>query len=97
MKIGIGNDHAAVVMKNEIAAYLEELGYEVVDFGTDSDKLLLRGIRGEGCKGSCGKRRGSGDLDLRDRCWDLPCSQQGEGNQGGGVFGAVYGKTVEAA
>ena len=23
MKIGIGNDHAAVVMKNEIAAYLD--------------------------------------------------------------------------
>ena len=37
MKIGIGNDHAAVVMKNEIAAYLEELGYEVADYGTDSE------------------------------------------------------------
>ena len=34
MKIGIGNDHAAVAMKNEIKAYLEELGHEVVDFGT---------------------------------------------------------------
>lgn len=38
MKIGIGNDHAAVDMKKEIAAYLEEKGYEVVNFGTDSNE-----------------------------------------------------------
>ena len=37
MKIGIGNDHAAVDMKNEIKAYLEEKGYEVINFGTDTD------------------------------------------------------------
>lgn len=37
MKIGIGNDHAAVDMKNEIKVYLEEKGHEVVNFGTDSD------------------------------------------------------------
>lgn len=36
MKIGIGNDHSAVEMKQEITAYLEELGYEVVNYGTDS-------------------------------------------------------------
>ncbi len=35
MKIGIGNDHAAVDMKKEIAEYLEEKGYEVINFGTD--------------------------------------------------------------
>ena len=34
MKIGIGNDHAAVDMKFEIVKYLEESGYEVVNFGT---------------------------------------------------------------
>lgn len=33
MKIGIGNDHAAVDMKNEVVAYLEEKGYEVVNYG----------------------------------------------------------------
>lgn len=38
MKIGIGNDHAAVDMKNEIKAYLEEKGHEVVNFGTDSNE-----------------------------------------------------------
>ena len=36
MKIGIGNDHSAVEMKQEITAYLEELGHEVVNYGTDS-------------------------------------------------------------
>ena len=34
MKIGIGNDHAAVEMKQEIAEYLKEKGYEVVNDGT---------------------------------------------------------------
>ncbi|MDD5866964.1 ribose 5-phosphate isomerase B [Lachnospiraceae bacterium YH-ros2228] len=36
MKIAIGNDHAAVEMKQEIQAYLEEKGYEVINFGTDT-------------------------------------------------------------
>lgn len=36
MKIGIGNDHAAVEMKNDIVDYLTEKGYEVVNFGTDT-------------------------------------------------------------
>ncbi|MBO5259134.1 MAG: ribose 5-phosphate isomerase B [Agathobacter sp.] len=37
MKIGIGNDHAAVEMKKEIMAYLESMGYEVVNYGTDEN------------------------------------------------------------
>ena len=36
MKIGIGNDHAAVDMKQEVVEFLEEKGYEVVNFGTDT-------------------------------------------------------------
>ena len=36
MKIGIANDHSAVDMKNEIVEYLESLGHEVVNYGTDS-------------------------------------------------------------
>lgn len=36
MKIGIGNDHAAVDMKNEVMEFLKEKGYEVVNFGTDT-------------------------------------------------------------
>lgn len=38
MKIAIGNDHAAVKMKQEILAYLQELGHEVINYGTDSDE-----------------------------------------------------------
>lgn len=36
MKIAIGNDHVAVDLKNHIKSYLENKGYEVVNFGTDS-------------------------------------------------------------
>ena len=36
MKIAIGNDHVAVDMKNHIAKYLQDKGYEIVNFGTDS-------------------------------------------------------------
>ncbi|HAN58002.1 RpiB/LacA/LacB family sugar-phosphate isomerase [Intestinibaculum porci] len=34
MKIAMANDHAGTRMKNEIKAYLESQGHEVVDFGT---------------------------------------------------------------
>ena len=37
MKIAIGNDHAAVELKNEIMEHLKEKGYEVVNVGTDSN------------------------------------------------------------
>ena len=36
MKLAIGNDHAAVEMKQEIQKYLEEKGHEVINIGTDS-------------------------------------------------------------
>jgi ribose 5-phosphate isomerase B len=36
MKIAIGNDHVAVEMKNHIKEYVEKMGHEVVNFGTDS-------------------------------------------------------------
>ena len=35
MNIVIGNDHAAVELKREIAAYLEELGHKVTNFGVN--------------------------------------------------------------
>ncbi|MGN0342040.1 MAG: ribose 5-phosphate isomerase B [Roseburia sp.] len=38
MKIGIGNDHAAVEMKFAIKEYLESMGHEVVNYGTDSNE-----------------------------------------------------------
>ena len=36
MKIVMGNDHTALEMKNDIKAYVEAKGYEVVDLGTNS-------------------------------------------------------------
>lgn len=34
MKIAMANDHAGTPLKNEIKAYLESQGHEVIDFGT---------------------------------------------------------------
>ena len=47
MKIGIANDHSAVAMKNEVKEYLESLGYEVVNFGTDTDDSVDYPVYGE--------------------------------------------------
>lgn len=38
MKIAIGNDHAALEMKQQIIAYLKEAGHEVINYGTDTLK-----------------------------------------------------------
>jgi ribose 5-phosphate isomerase B len=37
MRIGIGNDHSAVEMKNQVLEFLQSLGHEVVNYGTDSN------------------------------------------------------------
>jgi len=37
MKISIGNDHAGVSYKEAIIAYLEEKGFEVQNYGTDTE------------------------------------------------------------
>lgn len=37
MKIAIGNDHAGTAYKKEIVKHLESEGYQVINFGTDSD------------------------------------------------------------
>jgi len=46
MKLAIGNDHVAVEMKNEIKAYLEEKGIEVIDVGTNSTERFNYPISG---------------------------------------------------
>lgn len=38
MKIAIGSDHRGYLAKEKIKGLLTELGYEVLDFGTDSTK-----------------------------------------------------------
>lgn len=47
MKIVIGNDHAAVEMKKEIACFLEEKGIEVINVGTDTTESVDYPVYGE--------------------------------------------------
>lgn len=47
MKIAIGNDHAAVEMKNHIMDYLKNKGFEVVNFGSDTAESVDYPIYGE--------------------------------------------------
>lgn len=60
MKIGIGNDHSAVEMKNTIVDYLLEKGYEVVNYGTDSTESCHYPVYGE----KVGRAVASGEVDL---------------------------------
>lgn len=59
MKIAIGNDHAAVDMKNEIMEYLKGKGIEVVNVGTDSSERFDYPIAGY----RVGKLVASGEAD----------------------------------
>jgi len=47
MIIAMGNDHAAVEMKNDIKAYVESKGYEVIDFGTSTGESCDYPVYGE--------------------------------------------------
>jgi len=56
MKIAIGNDHVAVEMKKEITKYLQEKGYEVINFGTDSGESFNYPIAGEAVANAVAKK-----------------------------------------
>ena len=47
MKIGIGNDHAGVEMKQEIIEFLESMGHQVVNYGTDEKASCDYPVYGE--------------------------------------------------
>ena len=59
MKIAIGNDHAAVALKNEIMEYVRELGHEVDNFGTDTNESCDYPEYGE----NVGRAVASGEYD----------------------------------
>ena len=40
MKIGIGNDHRGYKLKVELVEFLKNLGYEVINFGSDSEEAV---------------------------------------------------------
>lgn len=46
MKLAIGNDHVAIDMKNEVKAYLESKGIEVIDVGTNSPERFNYPVSG---------------------------------------------------
>ncbi|MCF0135839.1 MAG: ribose 5-phosphate isomerase B [Lachnospiraceae bacterium] len=60
MKIAIGNDHVAVDMKNEIKAYLEAKGIEVINVGTDSSDRFNYPVSGY----KVAKMVAGGEVDL---------------------------------
>ena len=59
MKIGIANDHSGIEMKQEITAFLQERGHEVVNFGTDKNESCDYPIYGE----KVGRAVASGEVD----------------------------------
>ena len=40
MKIGIANDHRGYKLKNELVLFLQSIGYEVVNYGSDSEESV---------------------------------------------------------
>ena len=40
MKVGIANDHRGYKLKNELVDYLESLGYEIINYGSDSEESV---------------------------------------------------------
>ena len=46
MKLAIGNDHVAIDMKNEVKAYLERKGIEVIDVGTNNPERFNYPVSG---------------------------------------------------
>lgn len=92
MKIAIGNDHAAVELKKVIMEYVESMGHEVVNFGTDTTDSCDYPEYGE----KVGRAVASGEYD----CGILICGT-GVGisiaaNKVNGVRAAVCSDTATA-
>ena len=92
MKIGIGNDHAAVEMKMQIKEFMEGLGHEVVNYGVDTPESCDYPEIGE----RVGNAVASGEVD----CAALICGT-GVGisiaaNKVNGVRAAVCSDTTTA-
>ena len=60
MRIAIGNDHTAVDLKNTMVDYLTELGYDVINLGTDSRESCDYPVYGE----KVGRAVADGQADL---------------------------------
>lgn len=60
MKIAMGNDHTAIEMKQAVKEFVETMGYEVVDFGTNETASCDYPVFGE----KVGRAVASGEADL---------------------------------
>ena len=60
MRIAIGNDNTAVDLKNTIVDYVAELGYDVINLGTDSRESCDYPVYGE----KVGRAVADGQADL---------------------------------
>jgi ribose 5-phosphate isomerase B len=84
MKIGIGSDHAGFLYKEQIKAHLAQLGHDVRDFGTDSEKsvdypLFIRPTaeavaRGEVERGIVLGGSGNGEAIVANRVHGVRCA-----------------------
>lgn len=59
MIIGIGNDHAAVALKQAIMSYLNEQGHEVIDYGAQEGEAVDYPVPGQ----AVGKAIAAGEVD----------------------------------
>ena len=62
MKVGIANDHAATALKFKIMGYLTAKGYEVVNYGTETNESCDYPIFGE--KLANGIKNGEAELGI---------------------------------
>lgn len=60
MRIGIANDHTGIEMKMGITKYLEDMGHEVINYGTDETQSTSYVIWGE----KVANEVANGNLDL---------------------------------
>ena len=63
-------------MKNEIVKFLQDLGYEVVNYGTDSTESCHYPVYGEKvARAVVSKEVDLGIFDMWYRCRNISCSQ----------------------
>jgi ribose 5-phosphate isomerase B len=84
MKIGIGTDHAGYHYKEEIKRFLENMGHEVQDFGTDSEEstdypLFIRPVAEAVARGDCERGivlggSGNGEAMVANRFKGIRCA-----------------------
>ncbi len=84
MKIAIASDHAGFAYKQRIIDHLSQQGYEIVDFGTDSDKscdypVFIRPAAEAVANGQCERGivlggSGNGEAIVANRVAGVRCS-----------------------